>query len=411
MYKKYLLTLLVMLVGLFSSYAQSPDLTYSIIFDFNSDKIDLEVADNRQTIENLLEHMDQIYSDTTKVVTRIMIDSYSSPEGGVTYNRDLSLRRSNSLYDYLVNRTPFDRELYDIRSTGINWDMLIEQVENSDMEYKNEVLNILKYTPEETWRQLPNNKYKTLVDSRNKQLMDLKGGVPYNYMKDNFFPQLRIGSALSLYYEQKYPTSDSAYVEQVDTVYQAKNENVRVVQPRIERDFLFALKTNLLFDVILIPNLELEVPIGDRYSVNAEYGQSWMKDKSTENNWCHQYKGYGIEGRYWFGDRTEMKQLTGLFGGVYLGRYKFDIQRNSNKGTQRDIDFSVGLSGGYSIPLIKHFNMEFSAAVGYVNGTSNKYSISENGSLVRREPTRNISTIFPTKAKVSLVWLVNPKIR
>ncbi|MFR5958536.1 MAG: DUF3575 domain-containing protein [Bacteroides stercoris] len=38
---------------------------------------------------------------------------------------------------------------------------------------------------------------------------------------------------------------------------------------------LFALKTNLLFDVALIPNFEIEIPIGRHWSVNGEYMFPW----------------------------------------------------------------------------------------------------------------------------------------
>ncbi len=405
---KHTLTLLAMLIGVFCSYGQSTNSTYSIIFSFDSDKIDLGIADNRKTINDLLDNMDEIHRDTTKVVTKIVIDSYTSPEGGVTYNKDLSLRRSNSLYDYLSTRTPFKRNLYDIKGTGINWELLIQMVENSDMDYKGEVLNILRYTPEETWTKSPTQRYKALTDSRNKQLMDLKGGVPYNYMKDNFFPRLRVGSALSLYYEPKYPEADTVFVDKVDTVYQSKTEYIKVVEPiETTKSLLLALKTNLLSDALLIPSIEVEVPIGDRFSANAEFSCLWISDDMLSNHWSHEFLSYGVEGRYWFGDRSKRSQLTGLFGGVYFSRAKFDIQRKENQGNQIDIDYSIGVSGGYTLPLSDHFNMEFSAAVGYVNGTSNKYDVNENGYLVRRGEMENISTIFPTKAKVSLVWLIN----
>ena len=38
---------------------------------------------------------------------------------------------------------------------------------------------------------------------------------------------------------------------------------------------LFALKTNLLFDVAMMPNIEIEVPIGKRWSINGEYMFPW----------------------------------------------------------------------------------------------------------------------------------------
>ena len=51
---------------------------------------------------------------------------------------------------------------------------------------------------------------------------------------------------------------------------------------------LFALKTNLLFDVALIPNFEIEIPIGRHWSVNGEYMFPWWLldgDKTALKSW------------------------------------------------------------------------------------------------------------------------------
>ncbi len=405
--KKIFLTAIMafLSVCMYAQHNTSQQATYSIMFNLNSDKVDLNVADNQSQLEQLVDYMNDLYQDSTKVISRIVIDSKASPEGGCTYNKDLAMRRSKSFYDYISSRTYYDEYLYDVKGTGIDWDHLIDMVEESSMDYKGEVLDILRHTPEETWTQLPGNKWKTLVDSRNKQLMDLRGGIPYKYMERNFFEQMRTGSAVNIYFEQEVPKADTVYVEKVDTIYKRKVRVNNVEVPK-KKELTFALKTNLLSDLVLIPNIELEIPIGDRFSVNGEFARIWW---NKENEKCWQMQNYGVEGRYWFGDRDRLDQLSGFFGGVYFSRSTFDLQFR-DKGMQGDVDYSLGLTGGYTLPLSDHFNMEFSLALGYINGEYVKYNVKELGgeyNLFKRGDVEKMSTIFPTKAKVSLVWLIN----
>lgn len=42
-----------------------------------------------------------------------------------------------------------------------------------------------------------------------------------------------------------------------------------------ERKLMIAVKTNLLYDLALTPNLELELPIGRHWSINVEYQYGW----------------------------------------------------------------------------------------------------------------------------------------
>ena len=47
-----------------------------------------------------------------------------------------------------------------------------------DIEYKDEILDIIEYT--------------SLEQGRESKLMKLRGGVPYRYMLKNIFPSLRV---------------------------------------------------------------------------------------------------------------------------------------------------------------------------------------------------------------------------
>lgn len=65
---------------------------------------------------------------------------------------------------------------------------------------------------------------------------------------------------------------------------------------------VLAVKNNLLYDIALAPNIEIEVPIGRQWSLNAEYKCPWWSDSSKEI--CYQLLSGGIESRFWLGNRT-----------------------------------------------------------------------------------------------------------
>ena len=73
-----------------------------------------------------------------------------------------------------------------------------------------------------------------------------------------------------------------------------------------------AIKTNLLYDAILMPSLEVECRIDDRWSVAVEGSVAWWKKDP-------QHKYYQIatiipEGRYWF--RTKNRGMDTTWGSL-----------------------------------------------------------------------------------------------
>lgn len=93
-------------------------------------------------------------------------------------------------------------ELVSVRGEGIGWGVLRQLVAVSDMLYKDEVLHILDNTP--VWIRDSHGK---IVDGRKKQLMDLRGGQPYNYMMENIFPEVR-SSLSTICYRKSAPSID-----------------------------------------------------------------------------------------------------------------------------------------------------------------------------------------------------------
>ena len=62
---------------------------------------------------------------------------------------------------------------------------------------------------------------------------------------------------------------------------------------------VLAVKNNLLYDMALAPNIEVEIPLGKRWSFNTEYKCPWWLN--SEHDFCYQLLSGGMEGRYWLG--------------------------------------------------------------------------------------------------------------
>lgn len=172
----------------------------------------------------------------------------------------------------------------------------------------------------------------------------------------------------------------------------------------VRKNAFLALKTNLLFDALLMPNFEIEVPLGDRWSVQGEYMFPWWVSKDDTR--ALQILSGGVEGRYWFGHRNRMERLAGHFLGLYAGGGMYDVEYRG-AGYQGEFYIASGISYGYGLRLSSDFRMEFSLGVGFLGTSYSRYNLKDNH-LVWQNDGR-YTWIGPTKLKISLVWVLNRK--
>ena len=172
---------------------------------------------------------------------------------------------------------------------------------------------------------------------------------------------------------------------------------------------IFALKTNLLFDLATALNVELEIPIGRRMSIMWEDVFPWWE---TGNKYCFQNWQMGPELRYWFTpwDVHGTDKLRGFFVGAYGMSAKGDLQNDRKFDYQYEY-WSAGLTGGWSARLGRRNwgRLELSLGLGYANVDYRHYLPMDDYSKLIRDPYDVGTASFwgPTKAKVSLVIPVN----
>ena len=340
----------------------------------------------------------------------IIIEGAASPIGNEEYNRDLALRRAKVLKQILSKLDGGDKiRIYTI-SSGEDWitftqhiqqsyhranrqqvlDILLSDASNNEKEQQLHALDNGK-----TWRLLV---IKFMAPARNAAVVRI---VEHEPMMDYLAaPQLRCEvDPCELIPPFSFTCSESAVIVQTP-------QTADVVAPRKP---VFAFRSNLLVPAL---NVGVEVPIGNHWSIGADYYYPWVWPKRDNKN-CVEMLAWGIEARYWFGrNRTEFDRLQGHSIGLYgyMGYYDFEYNFHGHQGEYAN----VGIDYTYAMAVGKKKNVffEFSLGIGCIYSQARKYTVIESGApLISDKITKNISFIGPTKANISLVVPIFQKVK
>ena len=380
--------------------------------------VDTSLRSNGSVLKNLCAKIEKSLQEET--LEKVVIYAYTSPDGTNKANTALAARRADSLESWLLRNTPLPATMLETNSGGIAWGLLRDAVSKSEMQYKKEVLQILDNTP--VWVFDSNGK---VIGSRKKELMDLKGGVPYRYMYEHLFPDLRSSIAIMLYVRTSGPQTEeerepaasektSPAAPEKDMVTTVPEESVPPAtekseavapdekttaavpeQERYEPLHKLALKTNIIYDLALMPSLEVEYMINERWSVNAEGEVAWWK-----NNGKHKYYQIATlspEVRYWF--KTK-KRWHGHYVGLFGGGSWYDLE-NGRRGHKGGF-WKAGLSYGYMFPIGRSLSFEAGLGLGFLRTWYEEY-LPIDGHYVYQQSSRT-NWIGPVKLKFTLVW-------
>lgn len=169
-----------------------------------------------------------------------------------------------------------------------------------------------------------------------------------------------------------------------------------------------ALKTNILSDALLNPNIGIEVAISPRWTLDIPVSfNAW--NLSHSRRWKHWTVQPGA--RYW---------LCNTFAGHFLGAHAHGGQYNIG-GIHNDIkflgtDFSkltdtrfqgwfvgAGVSYGYAWILGKHWNLEAEIGVGWSYTRYDRFRCANCGKEIESGKSHNY--VGPTKAAINLVYV------
>ena len=156
-----------------------------------------------------------------------------------------------------------------------------------------------------------------------------------------------------------------------------------------------ALKTNLLYDALLMPSLEAEFRIDDRWSVALEGDVAWWKNAGKHK--YYQIATIAPEARYWFRTR---KPWHGHYVGVFAGGSWYDLE--NGKTGYRGEALLAGVSYGYMWPVSRCLSFETAVGAGYAYARYEEYRPQDGHYLYQQ--TKRANYFGPLKLKFALVW-------
>ncbi|MDE7136122.1 MAG: DUF3575 domain-containing protein [Muribaculaceae bacterium] len=238
-------------------------------------------------------------------------------------------------------------------------------------------------------------------------LKKLDNGLTYEWMAINLFPELRYAMAVTVYSvvdsTSVHPTSEvknfiitppDLQILTFDT--EAFPSHIEPVFPSSYRPLhRLAIKTNLLYYAALLPNLEVEWRVDDRWSVALEYDMAWWGSYAKEKS--YRLAILSPEVRRWIRPRAPWH---GFYVGLFAGGGLYDFQ-NEGPGYYGE-GVMGGLSAGYMWPITRNLSLEAEIGAGYMFTRYKEYKPLDGHHVYQR--TKDLNYFGPLKVKFSLVW-------
>lgn len=401
-----------------NAYAASiqDSLRTTIYFRPGYSLLELSYRDNAANMKALTQGIQTIKGNPCVQLQHIRILSAASPEGNSALNKRVAKRRGERLRDYLKETLVLPDSIFTVSSAGEDWQGLAALIAKEKTPWRNKALQIIRHTPEWVTR---NGK---VVDGRKRQLQNLDGGKAWKYMLDNHFYTLRTGAVVVCEVKtlaaESTPSAAEASLEQArleSASQQSASQSPSSppfpaipsqVHPSSESQAppvasYFALKSNLLYDALLVPNLSLEASIGSGWTLGAGGMLAWWSKDAKHRYW--RIYGGDLEIRKYFGTLSKSKPLQGHHLGIYGDFLTYDFEFGA-KGYQSKATYAAGIKYGYSHPIANRLNLDFALGIGYLHSNYKTY-VPRDGCYVYQE-TKKRKWLGPTQAEISLVWLI-----
>ncbi len=360
---------------------------------FHQSKVNLlpHYQRNKEHLDSFINELHRVQEDPRLKFRKINIVGGASPKGTKRFNKWLSEQRAARITEQLMSNTlvPLNRDMISWETPGVDWmGLKLFVLADPDVPNRDEVLKIIDNPGP--------------YDDRVDRLKKLNYAIPWAYMYTKYFPPLR-GSQVQIIYDRALlfpmpePFAQFTYAQQYST------PEIEFEHPRLpDIPFYMAIKTNLLYDAFLIPNVGVDVYMGRNWSAVVNWEYAWWK--SDPIHWYWRCYGGDAELRWWFGSKAKEKPLTGHHVGPYFQLVTYDFELGHRGYQARRWTKAAGISYGYSLPIKPRLNLDFEVGIGYAWGHFYEYDPIDDHYVWQATTRRRY--IGPTKLEVSLVWLV-----
>lgn len=375
----------------------------SVTFVVNGSDIDANYGRNAESLDRIRCFLDSIARDSSLMITSVVYTGYASPEGPAAANALLARKRMAALEDFVMKAAtaPLPDEIsrsYEVKGM----ESLAEVIEKSDIAHREEAMKILG---DETRSDAMKISRLRRADGARiwHEIVPLLDELRYASVTFNF-----MSGAVATETPGEMLTAPVAETEEIvvpEAEITVARDTIGSNYPPLSvsrRPFYASLKTNGLYDLLLIPSVGAEVWLGRMMSINANWSYAWWSKNRRHNYW--RYYGGDIAVRRWFGRKAAEKPLTGHHIGLYAQIMTYDFELGGKGYMGNKYNYGGGVEYGFSLPMARRFNIDFTVGVGYLGGKYYEYTPID-GHYVW-QATKRRKWFGPTKAEVSLVWLI-----
>ena len=329
----------------------------------------------------------RIVADPHLRLIGVVICGCTSPDGLFGDNEKLGAARVKSATNWFKDSSGLsDRYIWSVNRIE-DWDHLCELVAKSDLNFKEEVIWIIR---NKTWGE------------RKRALMNLDGGRIWRRLINEFFPKMR-GIRFTVLVEKQYVpvveekvdtvyVRDTVYISKADQnvapdfgsefsapdpawkeSYGGKNSKKKASAPEkrtrtphyYDTPWMLAFKTNILTDAIALWNIGFEFQIAKHLTLN-------LSGTYTQTNYIYpdphtKIYGFSPEFRYWFGQPLAKGSYLGLHANINWYTLKLNPTVLYQNVSNDKPAWCVGLDYGYSLSMDRknHWGVEFTIGLGY----------------------------------------------
>ena len=349
-YKKVWLLLAIFGFTCAQANAQEARDTLEVHFRVGNSNLDLNFADNKREIDQFVQYINANYANVPAQYLKLDVYSGASPEGPIEINRRLGEERGLALKQALLDRLGWLNGRIAVINQGARWGGLYKMIDESNEPWKYDVLKIIQEEPsEDTWAR----------DEREAKLRKLDRGRVWNVLNTKYLPTLR--SSGSAVIAKVVNMKDTLVIR--DTVFYIPEPCAPYVEP-VYQNHVWAVKTNLLMWGFITPNIQVERSLGktNRWSIEGEFFCPWFT--WSHNAHAHQFLNWGLELRYWLGNRAKHHRLDGWHIGPAVAIGYYDFEWKHSEGYQGEY-LNVYCNIGYQHRFGRHKQWAIDGGIGF----------------------------------------------
>lgn len=370
--KRCCITVVLLLLGIGAIQAQDKRTEISIDFRVNHTEIDPAYSNNAVRMQEIIEFLKEVNKDSTINLVEVSFCGAASPEGSYQLNRKLARGRLSALEALVRKEVVIPDSIITRNDSYIPWEYLKSRIEESDMNFKDEIISIIGEEGQLVDYHQPN----THVDNRIVKLKRLDGGRVWQQINRLYFQKMRNACAVFITYkrepveveepvivpapvafEPEPAIKDTVFVKDTLTVEQVAVPVMDTLNRRLY------IKSNAIGLAMAIANAGIEIDLGKHWSFALPvYYSAWNYFKSTIK-----FRTFAVqpEFRYW-----PRKDNDGFFTGAHFGlayyNFAFDGDYRYQDYNMETPAIGGGISLGYRLPMGKsdRWRVEFSLGAG-----------------------------------------------